>query len=196
MTDIYLRISASIRSKPGEPVSPRLDKFFLILPVAVFIACFAEVILFLQPNVSNVVRVHNFYCHMTTSAPSYIAAIIVIASGLYLFPLEIYTSILLYRHWNAFRTITRRYGPSRDARLSLSMFVRVFLFTIMAMTGVGLSSISLVPSLLDFSLVFPIVPMIAAVTFGSQADIIRSWMFWQQRRPPVPEKPNSNQLDP
>ncbi|KAJ7043689.1 hypothetical protein C8F04DRAFT_1072970 [Mycena alexandri] len=179
VVDLYIGLSAVVHRK--RKIRPALSKFLLIFPTMVFTAVFLTVLLFVQ-DIAVVQRdaVSHLYCHITAPTPALVSASIVICTGLFIFPLEIWIAIVLCRNWVAFR---RSYESGPDPHVSLTMFIRVALFTVMSMTGVGLSSFSVGSSNSPepyWSLVLPIVPIIAAIIFGSQQDIMKCWVFWRE----------------
>ncbi|KAJ6489611.1 hypothetical protein C8R47DRAFT_1195989 [Mycena vitilis] len=187
--DLYIGLSAAVHRK--RKIRPALAKFLLVFPQLVFTAVILEVLLFIQDAGVVARNPNHLYCHITTPTPSVISAGIVIGTGVIIFPLEIWIGIVLCRNWVAFRN-----SPEMgiDPQVSLTMFIRVGLFTVISMTGVGLSSFTLVsPSSNPYwSLVLPTVPIIASITFGSQEDIMKALVFWRESGPaPAPTSATS-----
>ncbi|KAJ7170501.1 hypothetical protein C8R43DRAFT_93055 [Mycena crocata] len=182
VVDLYIGLSAVVYKK--RKIRPTLSKFLLKLPQTVFIGVFLVVLLAIQDSGIVSRNADHLYCHVTASTPSIVSASLVVGTGLFIFPLEIWIAVVLCRNWVTFRHCS---NPRQDPQVSLTMFIRVALFTVMSMTGVGLSSLSLADVPKPYwSLVLPIVPIIAAVTFGSQEDIMKSMVFWREPEPISP----------
>ncbi|KAJ7641604.1 hypothetical protein FB45DRAFT_359968 [Roridomyces roridus] len=182
VADLYIRLSSVIENK--RKIRPALHKFLVNMPLFVLLSVFIEVLVLVQDASVVGFEQRHLYCHVSTSAQSLISGGIIIATGLLIFPLEIWIAIVLYRNWRSFR-------GSREHNTFLTMFIRIVLFTVLSMLGVGLSSLSIgspsAPKPYWTRLVLTIVPIIAAITFGSQEDIMRSWIFWREP-PPTPAK--------
>ncbi|KAF7367795.1 hypothetical protein MSAN_00843700 [Mycena sanguinolenta] len=187
VADLYIRLSAVLFNK--RKIRPALKTFLGLFPLIVLGCVFIVAMgLVVDPQTVGFEENH-LYCHDSTSIQATITGAIIIMTGFLIFPLEIWIAVVLYRNWRSFRG-----SRSPDQHLFLTMFIRMVLFTIISMLGVGLSSYSFGSST-AFNpywtrLVLTIVPIIAAITFGSQEDIMRSWIFW--REPPLnvskPEK--------
>ncbi|KAJ7116069.1 hypothetical protein C8R44DRAFT_880443 [Mycena epipterygia] len=191
VVDLYIGLSAAVHRK--RKIRPALSKFLVKFPLIVFIGVFFEVLLFVQDSGLVSRDPSHLYCHVTVPTPALISAGLVVSTGLLIFPLEIWIAIVLCRNWVTFRRSSET-GP--DPHVSLTMFIRVGLFTVMSMTGVGLSSVSLVAPGVPkpyWSLVLPIVPLIAAITFGSQEDIMKSMVFWREPEPVPPPASSSKE---
>ncbi|KAJ7931580.1 hypothetical protein B0H13DRAFT_1958907 [Mycena leptocephala] len=188
--DLYIGLSAAVHRK--RKIRPALSRFLLVFPQLVFVGVVLEVILVTEDPAVVVRDSSHLYCHITASTPSIVSACIVIGTGLVIFPLEFWIAIVLCRNWVAFR-----HSPESrsDPTVSLTMFIRVALFTVISMTGVGLSSFSLgSPNSNPYwSLVLPIVPTIAAITFGSQKDIMKALVFWREPEPVPPPTAGSKE---
>ncbi|KAJ7690075.1 hypothetical protein B0H17DRAFT_1201873 [Mycena rosella] len=106
----------------------------------------------------------------------------------------VWIAVVLYRNWLAFRS-----SSGTDHQQFLTMFIRIVLFTVISMLGVGLSSLSIrspnLPKPYWTRLILTIVPIIAAVTFGSQEDIVRSCIFWREPLPVPPPMDSSKEAD-
>ncbi|KAJ7233168.1 hypothetical protein C8J57DRAFT_1382314 [Mycena rebaudengoi] len=192
VVDLYIGLSAVVHRK--RKIRPALTTFLLRFPLIVFVLVFIEVLLSIGDPKTVVRDSSQLYCHVTTQSPSLVSAGIVVCTGLLIFPLEIWIAIVLCRNWLAFR---RTSGP--DPHISLTMFIRVALFTVISMLGVGLSSLSIgtphAPKPYWTHLILSVVPIIAAITFGSQEDIMRSWIFWREPAVPPPAVSDSKETD-
>ncbi|KAJ7431779.1 hypothetical protein B0H11DRAFT_2128769 [Mycena galericulata] len=188
VADLYIRLSSVVYKK--RKIRPALKKFLVNFPLVVLLGVFIEVLVLVQdPGIVGWESSH-LYCHVATSEPSLISGGIIVATGLLIFPLEIWIAVVLYRNWLSFRG-----ARGQDQQLFLTMFIRIVLFTVISMLGVGLSSLSIgspnAPKPYWTRLVLTIVPIIAALTFGSQEDIMRSWIFWREPLPVPPDATKS-----
>ncbi|KAF7367793.1 hypothetical protein MSAN_00843500 [Mycena sanguinolenta] len=185
VADLYIRLSAVVHNK--RKIRPALKTFLGLFPLIVLACVFTEaMVLVIDPSTVGLEQ-NGLYCHVTTTRQSLISGGIILMTGLLIFPLEIWIAVVLYRNWRSFRG-----SRSPEQHLFLTMFIRIVLFTIISMLGVGLSSMSIgspsAPKPYWTRLVLTIVPIIAAITFGSQEDIMRSWIFWREP-PPDLSKP-------
>ncbi|KAJ7641598.1 hypothetical protein FB45DRAFT_1054078 [Roridomyces roridus] len=178
VADLYIRLSSIVLGK--RKIRPALNKFLVNMPFFVLLGVFTEALVLVQDPSAVGFEQRHLYCHVTTTTQSLISGGIIVATGLVIFPLEICIAIMMYRNWRPFR------GYSGH-RIFLTTFIRVVLFTIISMLGVGLSSLSIgsptAPKPYWARLIFTIIPVVAAITFGSQEDIMRSWIFWREPPP-------------
>ncbi|KAJ6609040.1 hypothetical protein B0H10DRAFT_2065719 [Mycena sp. CBHHK59/15] len=193
VADLYIGLSAAVYRK--RKIRPALTTFLLRFPQIVSLCIFLEVIMSVGDPRVVVRHTSHLYCHVTVPTPSLISASIIVGTGLLIFPLEIWIAVILCLNWMAFRRSQSRPDP----HVSLTMFIRVGLFTVMSLLGIGLSSLSLGTSNVAkpfwTRLVLPIVPIIAAVTFGSQEDIMKSWIFWRDPEPVAEPAVSSKEAD-
>ncbi|KAK7059751.1 hypothetical protein R3P38DRAFT_968914 [Favolaschia claudopus] len=136
VADLYIRLSAIIFNK--RKIHPSFTKFLVAFPPVVLLAVFIEAMVSVQDPAVVELEGNLLYCHVSSLQPTLVSSYIIIITGIIIFPLEIWIAVMLYRNWRLFRSSS---GP--DQQLFLTMFVRVVLFTIISMSGVGLSSMSL-----------------------------------------------------
>ncbi|KAF8169110.1 hypothetical protein K438DRAFT_238677 [Mycena galopus ATCC 62051] len=176
VVDLSISLSSAIYGK--TKMRPALSKFLLVSPQIVYVLVFFEVLLVVQEPGIVVRDVDHLYCHITSPIPTLVSASIVICTGIVIVPLEIWIAVLVCRNWDTFRRSNLRMG---DPHTSLTMLIRVALYTVMSLTGVGLGSISLASTSVPYwQLVLPIVPFLAAITFGTQTDLMRCYAFWRK----------------
>ncbi|KAJ6505388.1 hypothetical protein C8R45DRAFT_972544 [Mycena sanguinolenta] len=190
VADLYIRLSAVLFNK--RKIRPALKTFMGIFPLIVLGCVFiAAMGLIVDPQIVGFEEKH-LYCHdsKSTSIQAGITGVIVVMTGFLMVPLEIWIAVVLYRNWRSFRG-----SRSPDQHLFLTMFIRMILFTIISMLAFGLtwyafgSSTAFNPYWTR--LVMTLLPIMAAITFGSQKDIMRSWIFWREppSRSPSPSQP-------
>ncbi|KAF9449522.1 hypothetical protein P691DRAFT_550234 [Macrolepiota fuliginosa MF-IS2] len=71
----------------------------------------------------------------------------------------------------------------------LSAFIRTLIFTGVAIVGIliGLFSCTIKSDDVAWSLILPLLPIIAAVVYGIHMDVIRCAMFWRKVQGPAEE---------
>ncbi|KAF7308838.1 hypothetical protein MKEN_01083700 [Mycena kentingensis (nom. inval.)] len=182
--DLYISLSSVVHRK--RQIRPSMTKFLHRMPWTVYLAVFFEAMLTIR-DPSLVARgVDHLYCHITSNIPTIASAAIVCLTGVIIIPLEIWITITVCKNWAKFRKMST---AAQNPLLSLSMFIRVGLYTFVSFLGVGLSSVSFAGSKLQpgdvlyWRLVLPIVPVLAALIFGTQKDMIQAYVFWRERVP-------------
>ncbi|KAK0443892.1 uncharacterized protein EV420DRAFT_1013207 [Desarmillaria tabescens] len=123
----------------------------------------------------------DMYCHSNTGAQLAVTLCVTFPLAASCILLEVLMAHLLYRHW----TIFRRYcvdkaSDSRSGRISLSMIIRIFCFTSVPLAALGLASFVAahqMESNATWNILLASLPILAALSFGTQKDIIRAWMF-------------------
>ncbi|KAJ7024548.1 hypothetical protein C8F04DRAFT_1123816 [Mycena alexandri] len=187
LLQMYLNVSTRLRH--GEV---RLNWiFFLIaLPPGMFLFMFLWTLAVGIANPSQVeLEPTGFYCHLNNPVPAIVGAALVVLATSSALLVEGLTMLLLSRNWRAFRILQRR----DEHAVSLSLIIRVSVFGILPIIGLGLSFTTYVPNLpkaffLAYNILLASFPAAAALIFGSQMDIIGVWMFW--RRDEIGEKPD------
>ncbi|KAJ6599908.1 hypothetical protein DFH09DRAFT_1271481 [Mycena vulgaris] len=142
------------------------------------------IILFSMVIASWVVGIHNpdlveiigsgMYCHIGPSGTlGKVSAGLVALTLLPTLALEIMICIALRRNWNTFKRMKH----------SLSITLRVMIFTMFGMLAIALSGIFVFSESHGSALniVFATMPVVAVVVFSTQTDIISVWMFWKKR---------------
>ncbi|KAF8875740.1 hypothetical protein CPB85DRAFT_539524 [Mucidula mucida] len=130
----------------------------------------------------------HMFCHSTSNAQ-------LTATLCMTFPLtavcivtELYLAYFLYRNWTAFRIYTADPEERQQHRQSVSMMVRLTVFTTMPVLALGLAAYIAAherESKALWNILLASVPIMAALSFGTQNDILQ---FYNPRyRPPVEE---------
>ncbi|KAF7308839.1 hypothetical protein MKEN_01083800 [Mycena kentingensis (nom. inval.)] len=182
--DLYIGLSAVVHKK-GK-INEKFAKFLRRFPAVVYVCVFFEAILTVtEPGVvSRDIRHLNLYCNITSALPTKVSAGIVIMAGIIIVPLEIWITIIFVKDWVAYRRSPER---ANDPEVSCNMFIRVALYTIVAFVAVGLSSASIgITTPHPFwSLTLAIVPILAAIAFGTQKDLLKCYIFWRETDPDI-----------
>ncbi|KAJ7216731.1 hypothetical protein B0H12DRAFT_1154069 [Mycena haematopus] len=123
----------------------------------------------------------GMYCHLGPGRNGSLGKISAAVVAIMLIPtlaLEISICIALRRNWGTFRSM----------RNSLSIILRVVIFTVFGMLAISLSGIFVFSDShgAGLNIVFATMPVVAVIVFATQKDIFGVWMFWKPR--PTEEK--------
>jgi len=177
---LQLYLNVSTRLKRGE-VRPEFVFVLLVVPPILYLIMFLWTFILGVVNPDQVkLEPGGFYCHIERSSPANVGACLVLFATSAALVIEVMIVILLSRNWRAFRSLQRR----EEHAVSLSIIVRVSVFAILPVVGLGLGFATYVPNLVDkifppYNLLLASLPTAAALIFGSQSDIMHVWMFWR-----------------
>ncbi|KAL0575465.1 hypothetical protein V5O48_006500 [Marasmius crinis-equi] len=123
------------------------------------------------------------YCNIqrATPSPGKISAVVVGVAAVAMFVVEGFVVATLYKNWNRLK----RTRNSPGSILSGTMAVRIIVFSFMPMLALGLSVV-IVAANSDSAaphIVIAFLPTGAALVFGTQKDVLSSWVFWRKERP-------------
>ncbi|KAJ6453533.1 hypothetical protein C8R45DRAFT_1038994 [Mycena sanguinolenta] len=183
LSQLYLHVST--RLKRGQ-VRPEFVFVFLFVPPILYLFMFLWTFILGIANPDLVeLEPGGFYCHINIASPAIVGACLVVFATSAALVIEALIVILLCRNWRAFRSLQRR-DRDRDA-VSLSIIIRISVFAVMPVIGLILSFLTYDSALLNsvwvpYNLLLASMPAAAALIFGSQADILRVWMFWRKPR--------------
>lgn len=136
--EFYLIISGL---RTGKLRSPSQTRTFL-LAVAPWVVFFFNIvtvsILIFPGNRLHLVEraPNNFYCHLSNPIPATITSATVIGVIGVLLPLEAWTGLVMYRHWDAFRRLSKA-----DSRIYLALYIRFTLSTMVSIAAFLLSTL-------------------------------------------------------
>jgi len=130
-------------------------------------------------NKPSLVRVigSGMYCHIgPNSSLGRASAALVALMLLPTLTLEIMICVALRRNWSTFRRMKQ----------SMSIILRVMIFTFFGILAISLSGIFVFTDShgAALNIVFAAMPVAAVVVFATQKDIIATWMFWKKRSQP------------
>ncbi|KAJ6588030.1 hypothetical protein B0H19DRAFT_197340 [Mycena capillaripes] len=180
IVQLYLNISC--RLKRGE-VRPECVFVLLAVPPILYLIIFLSTLIVGALNPDQVeLEPGGFYCHLNNSIPAIVVGALVVFASSAALLVEVLTVILLSRNWRAFRSLQRR----NEHAVSLSIMIRVSVFAILPVIGLGLSFTTYVPNLVvkifpAYNILLASLPTAAGFIFGSQTDIIHAWMFWRRK---------------
>ncbi|KAL0958183.1 hypothetical protein HGRIS_000346 [Hohenbuehelia grisea] len=165
----------------GHPYLSRRTNliFLLIFPWVLSLSLFVGFLVFGIQNPSTVHREKTgsycniFYKRIPSKVTSGTAGVLVLISLIF----EVSLGRILYRHW--------RLLSGKAAYLTMA--IRVMTFTFVGALVLCLAIVYFA-SRARSEILLAIIPIIAVVVFGTQADLRRAWMFWKNAPPPVPVK--------
>ncbi|KAH8833268.1 hypothetical protein DL96DRAFT_1677449 [Flagelloscypha sp. PMI_526] len=169
-------------------LSRKVSRSLFYLPLICYATIFFISLSVGIDNLSKVDRsASGAYCHIDVPVPFRVSAgACLIAAGLNLL-LEVFTFALLWKH----RAWVKRMRTS-SSPVPISLFIRAVCFSIGSIIGSIISGRT-ISSNGTFEnpvvvLITAAIPLLAAVTFGTQRDILRVWMFWKKPTYPPPSK--------
>ncbi|KAF7312371.1 hypothetical protein MIND_00250400 [Mycena indigotica] len=182
---LYMYLTLSFVLRNGTPTSKRHTTMIQVYPYIAWALRFIVALSIGLSHQSFVARdTTGFYCHFTNAVQATISAVIALITVLIMIFLEVRIAILLSRNWVAFR----KFHPNSQSGISLPLIIRLCIFTIMSIVGLGLTALSFLPqSTVDEGkthLAAAIIPCFAGFIFGTQKDTFKALMFW---RPSIAE---------
>ncbi|KAG5718071.1 hypothetical protein E4T56_gene20712 [Termitomyces sp. T112] len=174
--DFYLQVSVVVFGGFEKKTESRTQNALVIMPWVAF--CFQNIITasLAVSNPSMVQRSPNqLYCIVTSPLPPTMNCIVVIIAAIIVFPLDIHMTYILYKNSGT----TRRLSEYSQTDISFSLYIRLVLFTLVGNVALGLSVVSMtrqLPAPSVWGIVLTTIPIIGAITFGAQTDIIRSYI--------------------
>jgi len=126
----------------------------------------------------------HMFCHVKSPGPATLTGILCVVPLVIALVLEAWAAILLVRHWSTFRRVLR---CNSDSPVTVSILVRILVFTAVPVTGISLTITSIVsPSAnvdeTTWDVLLLTLPILAALAFGTRRDILRGWLFWRKDR--------------
>ncbi|KAJ7594992.1 hypothetical protein C8J56DRAFT_453784 [Mycena floridula] len=155
--------------------------FIMILPYFLHICIIIEalVITIKSPDSIRKVASSGMYCTSSNPIPGRISAGLVTLIMIPTIVLEIIIVTTLRKNWPQFRTRGH----------AISMIIRVLLFSLFGIfsTVLSLFFFFTVHHGSELNIALSALPAVATVIFGTQRDIIETWMFWKRRnkKPPL-----------
>ncbi|KAJ7585065.1 hypothetical protein C8J56DRAFT_141799 [Mycena floridula] len=156
---------------------------YVVSAVVLFEALLVALVHEVTPNSDHM------YCHITSKIPSTVTAIVIVFPLLGVVILQGLIAVMLSKHWTSFRKLSKR-APDL---LSFSALLRIGGFSILMPAIV---TILIVASSVEsarhpnssshspgWDFVVPTLPLIAALVFGTQKDMLKVWTL--QRVPKV-----------
>jgi len=151
-----------------------------VMPSLVCVPWFLGIIVFIpllvymikHPN--DVQLSHNgTFCVVVDSYIPRMTAAIATALSIMIVVIEALVGVLLYRH----KSIIEGFPQSASLALQLMLFTAV----VLCGAVLGLVFVSTSTRGPAFDIILGVIPLSASVIFGSQRDILLTWMFWRPR---------------
>ncbi|KAH8833281.1 hypothetical protein DL96DRAFT_1705284 [Flagelloscypha sp. PMI_526] len=164
-------------------LSRQVSQSLLYVPLICYIIIF---FISLSVGIDNLSQVNRSstaaYCNINHIVPSAVSAVACLIAAVLILLLEAFTFALLWKH----RVWLKRMKSS-SSPLPISLFIRVACFSmgpiiasILAGASIGSNGLYENPAIV---LITAGAPLLAALTFGTQRDIISVWMFWKRPSP-------------
>jgi hypothetical protein len=180
VTQIWFLVRSVVtatKSTTGR-IPPIILTALLIIPYLLYITFLVSTLVIGWQNPQIVRRAGSgMYCSFSNRMPGRISTLLV---ALILIPaavLEILVCRAIRRQWSVFK-------QQPDA---LSTTLRVVAFTFVGILAIVLSIVFffIIHHGADLNIIISIVPVTAVLMFGTQADLLRVWMFWKKRPMPL-----------
>ncbi|KAJ7048051.1 hypothetical protein C8F01DRAFT_1198154 [Mycena amicta] len=130
LVQLYNTVTGILR----EHKAPSTPKILYFAPLVIYLLVFVEALTLGISKPGEVSRNDSgSFCHLTNSVQAKISAIVVIIAMITMLNYEVLIALVFYRNWGTFRRLPIR---SRNA-ISLTLAVRVSIFSFMPMLGLG-----------------------------------------------------------
>ncbi|KAH0585206.1 hypothetical protein H2248_008457 [Termitomyces sp. 'cryptogamus'] len=175
--DYYiLSSSLTFRKKlPGDWIF----RMLLVFPWVIFVLLTYITMLFVAEPSVLIRNGDHFYCVLSTQTMFLVCAVIIFVACMVNTALLTHTAITLHRHWGVFRM-----SSSNNAHLSLSMFLRLSIFTSLTFLTLGLTIFAvygLGTHTAAWATISVAIPILPALVYGTQRDILRTFLFWRKQ---------------
>ncbi|TFK40428.1 hypothetical protein BDQ12DRAFT_497213 [Crucibulum laeve] len=170
--EVFLLIKSSASNSSGP--SQTVVQLLVLLPWMIFLSVFAETTFFIATG-SVVSRSSNrLYCHLESVVPSIVTTVIVVIAAVTSLALEV---TLFYR--NIFTARRNRLPINFSVPGGRAIYIRMGFFTMMLFLGIliGILSFFVNTFSIEWGIVLPTAPILVALSFATQKDILRSWSF-------------------
>ncbi|KAK0230205.1 hypothetical protein IW262DRAFT_1336980 [Armillaria fumosa] len=177
--DVYLELRSTIFNESEVSVVYR-DMIVLAPWVLWVLMIMTSAFLIKDPTQISRESTH-MYCHSNTSAQLTVTLCVTFPLAACCILLEVLIGHLMYRNWTVFRRYCiDKASDSRAGRVSLSMIIRIVCFTMVPLAALGLASFVAahqMESNATWNILLASLPIFAFLSFGTQKDIVRAWMF-------------------
>ncbi|KAJ7043684.1 hypothetical protein C8F04DRAFT_1072952 [Mycena alexandri] len=182
VVDLYCAMRLSLLPSNWIPV--KRTTFLITLPlVAFFGIVIISLVIGFQDHTNVSREPNNMFCHINTGLPTLVSAVLSACSIFVAIGFEISAGIMIYSHSHC-TSVSKVYSDKQptDAHIAPGMLVRISLFSLLTLLGLVFSAVMMFhvyqPEV-EWNLLLPILPTLAAVLFGAQRDIILGWRFWK-----------------
>ncbi|KAF7301187.1 hypothetical protein MIND_00683200 [Mycena indigotica] len=184
--DMFLGVRATAIQKPSQR-RRYLTISLVVLPFAIWLGFVLPLWVFGAQNPTEVrIGPNGTYCDFESNIPSKVSSAISVVSTF---------SLLLIEGYIATRLIKNR-NLLKDRQL-VRMAVRVILFSLLGALSLGIGVAYVLYSIpgSSFDVIMSTLPVGGCLIFGTQADLLRVWMFWRHpaATPAIPKGTESTQ---
>ncbi|KAJ6518871.1 hypothetical protein C8R45DRAFT_949587 [Mycena sanguinolenta] len=178
IVDLYCTLRVSLLRSYWIPM--RRTPALLALPAVAFFSLFwLSLGIGLQDH-TTVNRLQNMFCHINTGLPTLVGSLLSGFSIAVAIGVEIAAGIMIF---NSRPTLSAEKSPSdSDQPIAPGMAIRILLFSLLTVLGLVLSAVMLFhfsDTDIHGNFMLPILPILVAILFGAQRDIILGWRFWK-----------------
>ncbi|KAF9004014.1 hypothetical protein BDQ17DRAFT_1355343 [Cyathus striatus] len=172
LAEFYLQIRSFLY---GSHINKVWRRFFNLFPVVLF-ACLICFALVSTQDASSPQRIESgLFCHIVHGPQYIVSAVLIIIAAAIMIPLQVVTFRLLYRNRSTLKEQTST--DNTPATISISVSIRMMLFTLIVGIGIGLTILVTSSESNDASrigsLLLPTLPILSAISFGTQTDVFR-----------------------
>ncbi|KAJ7654422.1 hypothetical protein DFH06DRAFT_1202375 [Mycena polygramma] len=195
IVDVYCAMRISLLQSYWIPV--RRTVVLLTLPTLAFLSVFIlSLAIGLQDHTTVSRELNRSFCHINTGLPTLVSSVL---SGWAIFiaiGVEIAAGIMLYRN-GALNSLKQPQSeklhpekPRSEPPIARGMMIRISLFSLLTVIELIVSAIMLSHfqnSYLTSNFFLPFLPILVALMFGTQRDILMGWRFWKHDSKAPPE---------
>lgn len=180
ITHLFLSVRSALTSESAtkqQPWARSVSLLLVLVPWLLGVAVFVSFLTFAINHPSDIELSHNgTYCVIVNSFLPKITAAMGTLLSITIVVFEAVIGAILYRH----RDLINGFPQSR------SLAIQLVLFTAVALCSAGISLVFVITRTRGavFDIMLGAVPVATSVIFGTQRDILRSWMFWKRSLPP------------
>lgn len=178
---LLLNVLSALSQSPKKQPYRNFLHMLVALPWMVWVAVLVGVLVFAFSHGHQVAMSPNgTFCVIQDSSIPKVTAVSVTIASAAIITLEFSIGFLLYRN----RAIVNIFSQS------LAMAIRILIFTILGFGALGVGLVFTVTRTrgVQFDLIIGILPPAAALTFGTQKDLLRGWVFWKEQAVMVPDQ--------
>ncbi|KAF7356542.1 hypothetical protein MVEN_00987800 [Mycena venus] len=181
IVDLYCTLRVALLRSYWIPM--RRTPTLLAFPAVAFLFLFFLSLGIGLQDHTTVNRVQSMFCHVNTGLPTLVGAILSGFAMLIAIGIEIAAAIMIFRNRRILTAEKKSPLEPSQPPIARSMVIRIFMFSLLTVLGLGLSTTMLfhfADTDIQGNYMLPILPLMVAVLFGAQRDIILGWRFWKQ----------------
>ncbi|KAJ7584291.1 hypothetical protein C8J56DRAFT_1053746 [Mycena floridula] len=177
VTEVYLGIRMVLFQKKKRASHVRA---LVVIPYVMASASFFGAFV-LMSNSADVQRSpSHMFCHSSTSGPATLTGTLSVIPLLVALPLEAWATYLVIRHWSTFRRVMK---SNLESPVTLSILIRILVFTAVPITGISLTITSIASPYASVNeTLWDVLLLTPACAFGTRRDVLYGWVLWWRRR--------------